>query len=130
MTHALLPAREIHRKILGQHWHLCTQPASDPKEPTPQCPPSLTKDTQEETILSTGTLQAKDPKQSDIIYTKVNRAVIEIAKEYQTSTEYERYASGNHSRSRTYAKMLAEFFTPQYLKYRMLSPAGWPLSVD
>jgi hypothetical protein len=47
----------------------------------------------------------------------VNRAVIEIAKESQISTEYERYAFGKHSHSIIYAEMLAEFFTPKYLKY-------------
>ena len=58
-----------------------TPPASHPKEQTKQCPPPLTKGTQEEqTTTSIGTLQAKDPKQSAISYTKVNRAITEIAK--------------------------------------------------
>ena len=42
-------------------------------------------------------------------YTKVDKAVIAIAKEYECSTTYERYASGKHSQSIIYAEMLADF---------------------
>jgi hypothetical protein len=70
----------------------------------------------------------KDPKQSTISYTKVNRAVTKIAKELQISTKYERNASSNHSHR--CAETLAWLFTPEYLKYMMSSPMDWPLSND
>ena len=45
-------------------------------------------------------------------YTKVDKAVIATAKEYDCSTTYERYVSGKHSQNIIYAEMLADFSLP------------------
>jgi hypothetical protein len=51
-------------------------------------------------------------------HTMASWAAAIIAKEYQSSTKFERYAFGKHSQSIIYTEMLAVFFTPQYLKHR------------
>ena len=95
-----------------------TPPASDPKVHTWQCPPTPRKPTEEEETIPTH-------------HTKMSWAVTSIAKEYESSTKYARYHSSYHSRSRAYAKMLAEFFAPESLKYKVPSPVSvWPLSDD
>jgi hypothetical protein len=92
--------------------------ASDLKEHTRQCPPSPRKPIEEE-------------ESQPAHHTKTSWAATNIAKEYASLTKFERYASGKHSQSIIYAEMLADFFTPQYLKHKPPTPVSiWPPSDD
>ena len=96
-----------------------TPPANDPKEHTRQCPPTPRKPIEEEEAIDIDG------------HTKVSRAVTSTAKEYESSTKSRRYDSGYHSHSRAYVEMLAEFLSPEPLKYRPPSLVYfWPISDD
>jgi hypothetical protein len=103
---------------IGAALGIVTPPARDPKEDTRQCPPVPRKPTEEEETIPAH-------------HTKASWAATVIAKEHQSPAMFERYASGKHSQCIIYTEMLADFFTPQYLKHRPPTPVSiWPLSDD
>jgi hypothetical protein len=72
-----------------------------------------------EAALGTITPHASGPGQCPTMPRKhAGWAAYELAKEFPSSTTFERYATGKHSQSMIYAEMLADFFTPPSLKHR------------
>jgi hypothetical protein len=77
--------------------------AGGPREGKGQYPPALRKHTEEEEAIPWN-------------HTKTSWAAYNIAREYECSTHFERYATGKNSEHIVYAEMLVDFFTPPGLK--------------
>ena len=70
-----------------------------------QCPPAPRKPIEEEEAIPWN-------------HVETSWASYQIAREYESSTHIERYATGKNSQQIVYAEMLVDFFTPPGLKYR------------